>query len=261
MQNTLQFKNTNISFSIHGQGNALVLLHGFLENSLMWNVVLKEFSKRNKIICIDLLSHGKSDCIGYVHSMELMAEAIEAVLKHLRIRKSIVVGHSMGGYVALAFAEKNPTKIKGLCLMNSTSLADDEERKALRARANKMIQTNFKNMVRMSFANLFSEKSRKNFKTEMQSALNEAMKTPIQGYIACQEGMRIRPNRIDVLKNNDFKKLFIIGKKDPVLKAQELIEEAKETNSESVIFEEGHMSHIENKAELIAVLQEFVKGC
>ena len=261
MQNTLQFKNTNISFSVEGKGATIVLLHGFLENISMWSSVKTALSKRNKVICIDLLGHGKSECIGYVHSMELMAEAVEAVLKHLRIRKSIVIGHSMGGYVALAFAEKNLSKIKGLCLMNSTSLPDDDERKTLRARANKMIQTNFKNMVRLSFANLFSEKSRNNFKDEMQSALNQAMQTPIQGYIACQEGMRIRPNRIDVLKNNDFKKLFIIGEKDPVLKSQELIEEAKETNSESVVFEEGHMSHIENKTALITTLKKFVKTC
>lgn len=260
MQNTLQFKNTNISFSVAGKGTAIVLLHGFLENSSMWNSVKSTLEKRNKVICIDLLGHGKSDCIGYVHSTELMAEAVEVVLKHLRIRKSIVVGHSMGGYVALAFAEKNPTKIKGLCLMNSTSLADDNELKIRRERANKMVQNNFNNMVSMSFANLFSEKSRDSFKNEMQAALQEAMQTPIQGYIACQEGMKIRTNRSAVLKNNNFKKLFIIGKKDPVLNYQKLIEEAKETNSEAVVFDEGHMSHIENKTELIIALQKFVNA-
>lgn len=261
MQNTLTFKKTKISFSTEGKGSAIVFLHGFLENSTMWNSVTKEFSKRNKVICIDLLGHGNTECIGYVHSMEIIAEAVEAVLTHLRIRKAILVGHSMGGYVALAFAEKNPDKVKGLCLMNSTSFADDDERKKLRTRANKMVQTNFESMVRMSFSNLFSEKSRESFKNEMQLALKEALQTPIQGYIACQEGMRIRPNRIAVLENNDFKKLFIIGKKDPVLKYQELVEEAKETNSETVIFEEGHMSHIEDKMELIEALKQFVKSC
>jgi pimeloyl-ACP methyl ester carboxylesterase len=193
--------------------------------------------------------------------MEIMAEAVEAVLKHLRIRKSIMVGHSMGGYVALAYAEKNSEKIKGFCLMNSTSLADEEDRKALRVRANKMIQTNFKNMVRISFANLFSEESRITYKEEMQLALNEALQTPIQGYIAASEGMRIRPNRIAILKNNNFKKMFIIGEKDPVLKFQELIEEGEETNSDFVVFEEGHMSHIENKTDLITALKQFVKHC
>ena len=260
MQNTLPFKNSRLSYTDFGKGSAVVLLHGFLENSTMWSDVIPVLSKTNRVIAIDLLGHGKTDCVGYVHSMELMAEAVEAVLKSLRIRKIKLIGHSMGGYVALAFAEKNPDAIKALCLMNSTSLNDDEERKELRARANKMVQTNFKNMVRMSFTNLFGEESRTKFKPEMELALNEALKTPVQGYIACQEGMRMRPNRIEVLQNNNFKKLIIIGKKDPVLDYETLLNEARTTNSETVVFDDGHMSHIENKEELIEALRRFVKS-
>jgi pimeloyl-ACP methyl ester carboxylesterase len=260
MQNTLTFKKTKISFSTCGKGSAIVFLHGFLENSTMWNSVSKELSKRNRVICIDLLGHGNTECFGYIHSMELMAEAVEAVLKHLRIRKSIIVGHSMGGYVALAFAEKNPNKVKGLCLMNSTSLADDDERKTLRTRANKLVQKNFKNMVQMSFTNLFSEQSRITFKDEMKVALQEALQTPAQGYIACQEGMRIRPNREHILQNLSYKKLLIIGKKDPVLDYKISLEEAKNNHLETVVFDDGHMSHIENKSELIEVLKGFVKN-
>ena len=259
MQNFILHKNAKIYFSTKGKGTAVVFLHGFLENSTMWDSIADILSKNNRVICIDLLGHGQTECIGYLHSMEDMADAVTAVLKYLRVRRSIVIGHSMGGYVALAFAEKNPKKIKGLCLMNSTSKADDSERKALRARANKMVQTNFESMVRLSFVNLFSEQSKMQLKKEMQLALNGALQTPIQGYIAASEGMRIRPNRTDVLINGDFKKLLIIGEKDPVLNYQELEEEAKETNSDSIIFEEGHMSHIENKDELIDALKQFVK--
>jgi len=184
MQKSVTFKKAGISFSDIGKGNAVVLLHGFLENTSMWKDVIPQLSKRNRVIAIDLLGHGKSDCLGYVHSMELFAESVAAVLKHLRIRKCVIIGHSLGGYVALAFAKKYPQKIKGMCLMNSTSIEDDAERKTLRLRANKMIQKNFENMVRMSFSNLFGEKSRSLFKAEMKAALQEALKTPIQGYIA-----------------------------------------------------------------------------
>ncbi len=261
MQNNIYYKNTKISFSSIGKGAAIVLLHGFLENSTMWNSVAKELSKQNKVICIDLLGHGNTECMGYVHSMELMAEAVEAVLKHLRIRKSILIGHSMGGYVALAFAEKNPQKVKGLCLMNSTSLADDNERKTLRTRANKLVQKHFKNMVQMSFTNLFSEESRNTYKYELKIALKEAVQTTLQGYIACQEGMKIRPNREPVLQELPCKKLLIIGKKDPVLDFETSIKEAKNNHLETVIFNDGHMSHIENKVELIDALKQFVKSC
>ncbi len=145
------------------KGTTIVLLHGFLENASMWNEISSELSKRNRIVTIDLLGHGRSDCLGYLHSMELFSETVEAVLKQLRIRKCIVIGHSLGGYVALAFAERNPQKIKGLCLLNATSNEDDQERKQLRTRANMMIQNNFTTMVRMSFTNLFSEVSSVNY--------------------------------------------------------------------------------------------------
>jgi pimeloyl-ACP methyl ester carboxylesterase len=261
MQKSITFKNANISFSDEGKGNAIVLIHGFLENATMWKDVVPELSKRNRILTFDLLGHGKSDCLGYVHSMELFAESIEVILKHLQIRTCILVGHSLGGYVALAFAEKHPQKIKGLCLMNATSNEDDEDRKTLRTRANKMIQNNFTNMIRMSFTNLFGEKSRLLFKDEINNALKEALQTPVQGYIAAQEGMKIRLNRNAVLNKNSFKKLLIVGENDPVLSFRSSLEEARKTNSEIVFFSNGHMPHIENKTALITTLKTFVKGC
>ena len=242
-------------------GTTIVLLHGFLEKASMWNEISSELSKRNRIVTIDLLGHGRSDCLGYLHSMELFSETVEAVLKQLRIRKCIVIGHSLGGYVALAFAERNPQKIKGLCLLNATSNEDDQERKQLRTRANMMIQNNFTNMVRMSFTNLFSEVSRVNYADEIKNGLDEALKTSVQGYIAGQEGMKLRPNRNHVLAKNDFKKMIITGRKDPVLDIQKSIEEAEKTNSKLIIFPDGHMSHIENFAKLIIVLKNFIKDC
>ena len=243
------------------KGTTIVLLHGFLENASMWNEISSELSKRNRIVTIDLLGHGRSDCLGYLHSMELFSETVEAVLKQLRIRKCIVIGHSLGGYVALAFAERNPQKIKGLCLLNATSNEDDQERKQLRTRANMMIQNNFTTMVRMSFTNLFSEVSRVNYADEIKNGLDEALKTSIQGYIAGQEGMKLRPNRNHVLAKNDFKKMIITGRKDPVLEIQKSIEEAEKTNSKLIIFPDGHMSHIENFAKLIIVLKNFIRDC
>ena len=192
--------------------------------------------------------------------MELFAETLEAVLKKVRIRKCILVGHSLGGYVALAFAEKHPKRVKGLCLMNSTSNEDTADRKLLRTRANKMVHKNFSNLVRMSFTNLFSEESRIVFKDQMKNALSEAMQTPIQGYIAGQEGMKLRPNRNHVLAENSFKKLIIMGKKDAVLDYKTSLEEVEKTNSKHVALPQGHISHIENLEELILILKDFLNS-
>ncbi len=259
MQESITFKNATLSFSDQGKGTAIVLLHGFLENSTMWKNIIPHLLKKNRVITIDLLGHGKSDCLGYVHSMELFAESIEAVLKHLKLRKYILVGHSLGGYISLALAKINPNKIKGLCLMNSTSEKDSEERKKLRTRANKMAQQNFNNMVKMSVSNLFNPDNLSKFKAEIEAVKNEALQTSIQGYIAANEGMKLRENTNDVLKNNTFEKLIIIGEKDPVLDYETSLEEAKKTNSEVVVFPDGHMSHIENTEELIEKLTKFIK--
>lgn len=256
----LEHKGVPVFYEDQGKGAAIVLLHGFLENISMWKDIVPILSKSHRVISIDLLGHGKTPCLGYVHTMDLMAEAVHAVLKPLRLRKVILIGHSMGGYVSLAFAEKYLEKVKGICLMNSSTLADDKDRKKLRERANKMVQSNFTNMVRMSFTNLFGEESRTVYKLEMEEALQEALQTPVQGYIACQEGMRIRPDRTAVLQKATYPKLFVIGKKDPVLSYKKSLEEVESTNSEMVVFNDGHMSHIENKKALIIALQSFVKS-
>ncbi|ULC59965.1 alpha/beta hydrolase [Flaviramulus sp. BrNp1-15] len=256
----LQYKGIDIFYEYEGKGSAVVLLHGFLENSNMWRPFISSLSKKNKVICIDLLGHGKTGCLGYIHSMELMAEAVEVVLKHLRIRRYTFIGHSMGGYVALAFAEKNPHTIKGLCLMNSTASADTDEKKKNRDRAILAVKQNHKIFIRLSITNLFRPKNRKLFSKDIIQIIEEAQKTPQQGIIAALEGMKIRKDRKLLLQNNTYKQMIIIGKKDPALDYQSLINQTKNTEVEIVEFPDGHMSFIENKNDLSKTIMYFIEN-
>ena len=255
----VEYKNSTIHYTISGEGSAIVLLHGFLGTCEMWDEFIPELSQNHQVICIDLLGHGQTDCIGYVHTMEAMADAVLEVLKHLKINKANFIGHSLGGYVALALAEKRPQFFKGLCLMNSTFEADDNERKLIRTRANKLAQTHFETLVGMSFANLFATESRTKFKKEFNDALKLALQTSVQGYIAAQEGMKLRPNRFKVFKNLKSKKLIILGKKDSIIDRKKVINQIKETTINYVEFSEGHMSYIENKSELSYELKRFIE--
>ena len=255
----LDYKNSTINYIVVGEGEAVVLLHGFLESIYMWKDLIPEFSKNNKVICIDLLGHGQTGCIGYVHTMDAMAKAVFAVLQHLNIKRANFIGHSMGGYVALALAEKHPELFKGLCLMNSTFEADDDERKALRIRANEMAQTNLETLVHMSFSNLFSPESRVKFENELEEAQQIALQTSVQGYIAASEGMRLRSNYFEVLKNLDANKLIIIGLKDWIINVEKLKSQIASTDIKHEELSEGHMSHIENKKELSYILNHFVE--
>lgn len=255
----IQFKNTNISYTDSGKGTAIVLLHGFLENQTMWNAFVPEFSKKYRIITIDLLGHGETECMGYVHSMEDNADVVHAILVELRIRKAVFVGHSMGGYVALAFAELYPDNVKGLVLLNSTSRADSDERKANRDRAIKAVKQSFTNFISLSIANLFSEENRERLRDKIELVKKEALKTPLQGIVASLEGMKIRMDREVILHLTPYPKMLILGKKDPVLTYEENMEQIEETAVQLVTFPDGHMSHIENKTELMKVLSEFFK--
>ena len=256
---TIDYKNINIHYTVLGEGETVVLLHGFLETIEMWRDLVPEIARTHQVICIDLLGHGQTASLGYVHTMEDMADAVFVVLQHLEIKKAKFIGHSMGGYVALALAEQQPQLFEGLCLMNSTFEADSEERKTLRTRANDMAKTNFENLVRMSFANLFAPESRISFKAEYEWALNIALKTSLQGYMAANEGMKLRPNRFETFKSLNTHKLIILGKKDTLINKDLLIAEIEDTDIEYSELSEGHMSHIENKSELPYLLLRFIE--
>lgn len=256
----IKYKGINIFYTDSGKGHAIVLLHGFLESTSIWEPFIKDLSKKNRVICIDLLGHGKTECLGYVHTMELMAEAVEAILKHLRVRRVTFIGHSMGGYVALAFAEKHPDYLKGLCLMNSTASSDTTEKKRNRDRAILAVKQNHKTFIRIALNNLFRPKNRIVFKPQIKQLIKEAQETPLQGIIAALEGMKIRPDREGLLHFTPFNKMMIASKKDPVLNFENLISQTKGTEVKLVEFPDGHMSFIENESKLLHELVHFVEN-
>lgn len=252
----LAYKGTRIFYTDEGKGTTIVLLHGFLENSTIWDELKKGLGAGYRVVCIDLLGHGGSGCIGYMHTMTMMAEEVKAVLDHLRLRKVILAGHSMGGYAALAFAEMYPDHVKGLALINSTPMPDSEEKKKNRDRAIAAVKQNHRSFIRMSIANLFRPKNRKIFSKEIRALKAEALKTPLQGIVAALEGMKIRPDREVLMHFTPYPKLVVLGERDPVMDAKSLYKRLKDAEVEICVYPDGHMSFLEN----FEVLQQDLKG-
>ena len=121
-----------IYFDDIGEGNVIVLLHGFLESTEIWKDFAKKLSKNFRVISIDLPGHGKSEIIDEVHSMDLMAKEVRNILEISGINKCVMVGHSMGGYTAIAFAKKFRRFLKGLILFHSHVEADNEKENMVR---------------------------------------------------------------------------------------------------------------------------------
>jgi pimeloyl-ACP methyl ester carboxylesterase len=226
----------------------------------MWNSYVDLFAKNHHVITIDLLGHGQTECLGYLHTMEDMADAVHTVLAHLQIKEAVFTGHSMGGYVSLAFAELYPDMVKGIVLLNSTSYPDSDERKANRDRAIIAVKKDYTTFIRMSVANLFSEDNRGKLIEEIELVKIEALKTPLQGIVAALEGMKIRKDREVILHTSTFPMLLILGEKDPVLNFEENKKQIEGTNLQFHSFPDGHMSHIENKSGLESLLSAFFKS-
>ncbi len=254
------YKNIQIHYTQSGEGSALVLLHGFLENKEMWTFAHKAFSKSHRVISIDLLGHGKTACLTEDHSMLEMAKTVRAVCKDLNVSRAKVVGHSMGGYVALELAKNFPELVSGLSLMNSNYYEDEEDKKVLRLRANEMAKTQFESLVRMSFMNLFAPSSRNAFSDEINSVLDQALNTPISGYIKGQVGMINRKDYSNFFAELSNPKMVILGEKDPVMLAEPILDFCDKNKIKTHVLDKGHMSHIENKEGLINALKEFINS-
>jgi pimeloyl-ACP methyl ester carboxylesterase len=254
----IEYKNIHLHYKDLGTGKTIVLLHGFLENSSIWDKFLIPLSRKSRVICIDLLGHGKTPCLGYIHTMEDMATAVHSILKHNEIEQFTLIGHSMGGYVALALADIYPNQVNGLCLVNSTAKEDSPERKLNRERAIKAVKQNHKSFISLSIPNLFAERNREKYKNDIMHLKSQALLISVQGIVAALEGMKVRPNRLHILKNTTCKKLMIIGKKDPVLNYNETILDIKNTDVKKVVFPDGHMSFIENESLFLQEIMHFI---
>lgn len=256
---TFDYKNTAINYSDSGKGNVVLLLHGFLENNTMWNALTASLNNRYRVIAVDLLGHGKSECLGYVHTMEDQADMLFALISDLRLRKVSLIGHSMGGYVALAFAELYPDNVRSLTLLNSSAQADSDERKHNRDRAIEVVKKNSTAFIRMATQNLFDKEAHQLFQKQIDAFTHQALETPLQGIIAALEGMKIRIDREALLHFSPYPKMMIASENDTIIPLKNLEEQVENTE---VLFETvkgGHVSTIEQPMEIATHIQNFLR--
>lgn len=261
----INFKNKKIAYQSTGKGNTLVLLHGFLESLNIWNDFTKELSKKYRVITIDLPGHGQSDCLADVHSMELMAESVKAVLDFLKVKECVMIGHSMGGYVTLAFVELYPDMVRGFGLFHSHPLADSPEIKQRREatiQAAKQDHIHFvNNFVSNFIPNLFAQEPINRFNSEISQLIQKAQRMSKEAIISAMAGMRDRKERLSVIENAQVPFLSIIGKQDFRIPYENaLLQAGKSHYAEITVLDNvGHMGFIEAKQETLLTVQCFLK--
>jgi len=212
----ITFRGKQIAFfdnQVESHDLPIVFIHGFLEDSRLWDEWLPLLPAR-RYIRVDLPGSGSSELLENMN-IEIMADAVAAVVEHLGLQRLILTGHSMGGYVALAFAEKWGDKLAGLCLFHSHPFADSEEKKESRLKAIDFIHKNGHVIyVRQTIPQLFIYDFSKGYQSEVNRLIHNAVHFNPEGIIAALNVMRNRRDRSDVLRNIQCPVLMLIGKHD-----------------------------------------------
>ncbi|WP_185863154.1 alpha/beta fold hydrolase [Blattabacterium cuenoti] len=253
-----------INFKIKGEGIPIVLLHGFMESLEIWNNIYYNISNKYKVISIDLPGHGKSILTLKENAIFTMEKVAELIIKKIvikeNIQKAIFVGHSMGGYIALAMAEKYPEMFLGLCLLHSTTKSDTLEKKKNRIQSVQLAIYNYPLFISTSIKKLFSYKKKLSYLQKDISFVKKiASNTHINSITSFLKGMSIRKDRRFLLKETKFPKLYIAGLYDLILDIKNIYEETK--NGNQVYFlaiPTGHMGHIEDPKKIVKILENFI---
>lgn len=254
------YRGSSFAYTDQGRGPAVVFLHGHLENRAMWQGLMEALPRAYRNIALDLPGHGTSENLGYTHSMTLMAEVVRALLHHLKLRRVWLCGHSMGGYVALAFAEKYPHMLRGLALINSTPRTDSPQRKKERGQAIALAQRDHERFAALAVPRLFAPQSRERLHQKISYAVEQARQTTPQGNIAALRGMSERPDRTEVLRQATYPVAVLAGEQDPILPPQQWQVLEKLPGVQVFISPYGHMTHWEDPRVLENALRYLLKS-
>jgi pimeloyl-ACP methyl ester carboxylesterase len=259
----IRYREALISFKERGAGNAVVLIHGFTESSNIWDFFVENLVSSFRVVTIDLPGHGESECIGDVHPMEQMSEAVKAVLDHLNISEAVIIGHSMGGYVALALARVYPRLFRGLGLFHSTSLADSDEARKAREKAIEVIKADHQDFLFNFIPELFAPENREHYAKEIESLIEQARQMSQKAIIAAQEGMKNRSSALDVLINASYPVMFIAGQKDTRVPFENIwVQMALTQEAHSLILRNvGHMGFLEAQFQTYNFTKAFITSC
>ncbi|MFI3267743.1 MAG: alpha/beta hydrolase [Rikenellaceae bacterium] len=255
--------DTATRYREEGNGEkCILLLHGYMESIDVWDELFDVLKKEYRVIAFDLPGHGISEIKSETHTMNFLAECGFHILKDLNIEKCNVIGHSMGGYVALAFAKNYPEMCESITLLHSSPFSDTEERKASRQKEIDLIKAGKKEMfARVNPGKCFAAKNRKKQLEAIEFMCEQALITEDEGAIALLNGIMQREEMNDMLHNLAAKQLFVFGKHDefiPVEYAEQITE--KHPQAQVLWLEDsGHMGFIEETELFTSELKSFLQ--
>ena len=264
MTKKIIFQGSKIFYDICGEGVPVVLIHGFAETREVWHKQIHELQKICRLITPDLPGSGRSATLPIEidkFSIADLAASIIAVLQHENIEKCIMLGHSMGGYVMLDFAEKHPERLIAFGFLQSTAFADTDEKKQNRLRGIELIgEYGTYSFLKNTTPNLFADKFRTEHPEEVDDLIEDGKRFDKQSLQQYYHAMMQRPDRTHVLKNSKVPVLFIIGTDDVAAPLNDLLKQVHlpRISYIHILEHTGHMAMWEAAAVFNDHLEEFI---
>lgn len=259
-QKSIIHNNKILSYKTGGEGEAVVLLHGFGEDSSVWEEMAAYLQHNYFVVTPDLPGSGASELNNDV-SMEGIALVVKLIAEEEELDRFLLIGHSMGGYATLAFAEIYPQKLKGFGLFHSTALADSEEKKVTRRKGIEFIkQHGSKAFLDTIIPGLFSQRVQQGNKQLIHQFSNSFPEFSKTALIEYYEAMIKRPDRASVLKNSKVPVLFVLGEEDIVIPVDAALELSAlpSVSNVHILTNSGHMGMLEEPSESKKVLDDFL---
>jgi 3-oxoadipate enol-lactonase len=256
--------DARIDARIEGDGETVVLIHGFPLSREMWEPQIAALSQRFRVVAIDLRGMGASSVVPGPYLMETLAGDVAAVLDALDVRRAAMVGHSLGGYVTLAFARMYLERLTRIALVCSRIVADTPERaETRRAQADDAERTSSSARIIDAMANgTLAPNTREHHPEIVETFKKIAEKNDPRGLAAMLRGMAMRDSAEDIAADITLPVLVIAGSEDPLVPAPEraAMAAAFPQGRLEVIEGSGHVPSLERPEELSARLLEFLSA-
>lgn len=258
MEYTHQLDGLKVRYSDYGKGEVLVLLHGFCERYDIFSPLILALSDSYRVLGVDLPGHGGTDLVPGSHQLENVAEWLHRFLTEIGLDKYVLTGHSLGGYIALAYAERFAYRLKGLGLFHSTAAPDDEQRKQSREKTLRFVEKHGKEPFLRSFIPSLFHQDRPE---QVQQLLNLSQSTDPEAILAFTEAMRDRRDRRPLLEKLDIPVLFILGRHDSIIPIRNIRDQLVQTRNgvHYVLDHAGHLGMFESPERCEVALRSFMK--